>query len=98
MEPEDREARAEFYLQLLYWAFLEIRLAGWDGKSERCASIADAFHNLPALIAALGEDRDVAQEEASFLAALTAEAESGGWGNELQAWQRYALEKISAPE
>jgi len=33
--------------EMMYFAFLEIRLLGWAGKSEQAADLADAFHNLP---------------------------------------------------
>lgn len=98
MQLEDPKARAEFYLRLLYWALLEVRLAGWDGKAERCASIADAFHNLPGLVAALVEGRDVTEEEEALVRALAREAASAGWSDELQAWQRYAAEPREEPE
>ncbi len=32
---------------MLYRALLEIRIAGWDGRAEQVADLADAFHNLP---------------------------------------------------
>jgi hypothetical protein len=33
--------------EMIYYAFLEIRLLGWAGKAEQAADLADAFHNLP---------------------------------------------------
>ena len=33
--------------ELMYWAFLEIRMLGSTGKAEQAADLADAFHNLP---------------------------------------------------
>ena len=74
-----------------------VRLAGWDGNAERCASIADAFHNLPSLVAALSEGRDMAEDDAALIRALTAEAEASGWSDELQAWQRYAVQPEHSP-
>jgi hypothetical protein len=32
---------------MLYMALLEIRTAGWDGRAQQAADLADAFHNLP---------------------------------------------------
>ena len=32
---------------MLYMALLEIRAAGWDGRAQQAADLADAFHNLP---------------------------------------------------
>jgi hypothetical protein len=32
---------------MLYFAFLEIRVLGLKGKSAQAADLADAFHNLP---------------------------------------------------
>ena len=36
--------------EMLYRALLEIRALGWDGKAEQIADLADAFHNLPAML------------------------------------------------
>lgn len=33
--------------KMIYDAFLEIRILGWQGKAEQAADLADAFHNLP---------------------------------------------------
>lgn len=33
--------------RMLYYALLEIRALGHEGKSEQAHSLADAFHNLP---------------------------------------------------
>jgi hypothetical protein len=33
--------------ELIYFAFLEIRLLGYESKSEQASDLADAFHNLP---------------------------------------------------
>lgn len=86
--------RARYYLHMLYWALVEVRLAGWDGKGDRCASIADAFHNLPALIDALQEGADTREAEERFLRELAREAQENGWSDELMAWERYARDRI----
>ena len=33
--------------QMLFMALLEMRAAGWAGKAQQAADLADAFHNLP---------------------------------------------------
>jgi hypothetical protein len=33
--------------EMIYWAFVEIRLLGSTGNAEQAADLADAFHNLP---------------------------------------------------
>ncbi len=33
--------------KMIYHAFIEIRILGWQGKAEQSADLADAFHNLP---------------------------------------------------
>jgi hypothetical protein len=33
--------------EMMYWAFLEMRLLGWSNKAQQAADLADAFHNLP---------------------------------------------------
>lgn len=33
--------------EMIYRAFLEIRILGWNGKTEQAAALADAFHNVP---------------------------------------------------
>jgi hypothetical protein len=33
--------------KMLSFAIIEIRLLGYEGKSEQAADLADAFHNLP---------------------------------------------------
>lgn len=94
MPINEPEQRARYYLHMLYWALVEVRLAGWDGKGDRCASIADAFHNLPALVERLMAGEDAREEEESFARSLAAEAESGGWSSELKAWEHYATERV----
>lgn len=36
--------------QLLYYALLDIRILGWEGKAEQAADIADTFHNMVNLL------------------------------------------------
>ena len=36
--------------RMLYYALLEIRALGYEGKTEQAADLADAFHNLPAYL------------------------------------------------
>ena len=91
---EDPTQRAAYYSKLLYWAFLEIRLAGWDGKSERCASVADALHTLPNIITGLVCGVDVRGEERYFFEGLRKAAEADGWVDDLNAWERWALENV----
>lgn len=33
--------------EMMYRAFLEIRILGWNGKAGQAAALADAFHNVP---------------------------------------------------
>lgn len=35
------------FCEMIYRAFLEIRILGWDGKAAQAAELADAFHNVP---------------------------------------------------
>jgi hypothetical protein len=42
------EAQRQKLCEMLYHAFIELRLLGWSGKAEQAADLADAFHNLPA--------------------------------------------------
>jgi hypothetical protein len=32
---------------LMYLAFLDIRVLGWEGRAAQAGALADAFHNLP---------------------------------------------------
>jgi hypothetical protein len=41
------EQQRAWLTEMIYQAFIEIRLLGWDGKSSQCADLADAFHNIP---------------------------------------------------
>ena len=34
-------------MQLIHFAFTDIRMLAWQKKSEQAADLADAFHNLP---------------------------------------------------
>jgi hypothetical protein len=43
--PTDAQRRS--LCDMLYYALLEMRLLGWEGKSAQAADLADAFHNLP---------------------------------------------------
>ena len=43
--PTDEQKRK--LCRMLYLALLEIRAAGWEGKAQQAADLADAFHNLP---------------------------------------------------
>ncbi len=41
------DAHRKMLSELMYQAFLEVRMLGSTGKSEQAADLADAFHNLP---------------------------------------------------
>jgi hypothetical protein len=41
------DAQREKLCELIYWAFVEVRLLGWGGKPDQAADLADAFHNVP---------------------------------------------------
>src|ERR1051325_6485709 len=43
--PTDAQRRK--LCEMMYYAFVEVRLLGWAGKAEQAADLADAFHNLP---------------------------------------------------
>jgi hypothetical protein len=43
--PTDEQRR--LLCEMMYRAFIEMRILGWGGKSEQAADLADAFHNLP---------------------------------------------------
>jgi hypothetical protein len=43
--PTEQERQA--LSRMLFHALLEIRVLGYEGKSEQAADLADAFHNLP---------------------------------------------------
>jgi hypothetical protein len=43
----------------MHCAFLEIRIAGWEGKPSQAADLADAFHNLPVFLRSDAFDWDV---------------------------------------
>jgi hypothetical protein len=34
-------------LELIHFAFTDLRMLAWQGKTEQVADLADAFHNLP---------------------------------------------------
>lgn len=42
------EGQQKKLCEMMHYAFIEVRLLGWAGKSEQAADLADAFHNLPA--------------------------------------------------
>lgn len=44
------DAERQKLCEMIYRAFLEIRLLGWEEKAEQAASLADAFHNVPAMM------------------------------------------------
>lgn len=44
------------FCEMMYRAFLELRVLGWQGKAEQAADLADAFHNLPVVM--FGDDFD----------------------------------------
>ena len=41
------DAQRKKLSEMMYWAFLEIRLLGSGGKAQQAADLADAFHNVP---------------------------------------------------
>jgi len=41
------EEQRQKLCEMLHRALLEIRILGWQGKSQQAADLADAFHNLP---------------------------------------------------
>lgn len=47
--------------ELLYYAFVQIRLWGWRGDAERAAALADACHNLPLFLWRPGFDWKLAR-------------------------------------
>lgn len=36
----------EMLCDMIHYAFVELRLLGWEGKCEQAADLADAFHNI----------------------------------------------------
>ena len=46
-DPLPTPKQREMLCDMIYHAFVELRLLGWDGHSERAADLADAFHNIP---------------------------------------------------
>lgn len=32
---------------MMHYAFVELRMLGWEGRAEQAAALADTFHNLP---------------------------------------------------
>ena len=43
--PTDEQRR--LLCEMIYRAFVEMRMLGWSGNTEQAADLADAFHNLP---------------------------------------------------
>ena len=41
------DAQRRKLCEMMYHAFVDLRLLGWAGKPEQAADLADAFHNLP---------------------------------------------------
>ena len=41
------EAQRKKLCELTYFALVDIRTLGWEGKAEQAADLADAFRNLP---------------------------------------------------
>jgi aminoglycoside phosphotransferase len=44
------EEQQQKLCRMMFEAFIELRLLGWQGKAEQAADLADAFHNLPAFL------------------------------------------------
>jgi hypothetical protein len=44
------DMQREVLCEMMRRAFLEIRALGWSGRGKEAADLADAVHNLPALI------------------------------------------------
>lgn len=44
------QAQQRLLCDMMYHAFVEIRMAGYQGKAEQAAHLASAFHNLPLLM------------------------------------------------
>lgn len=44
------EQQRQKLCEMIYRAFIEMRILGLQGKSEQVADLADAFHNLPQLL------------------------------------------------
>jgi hypothetical protein len=50
MHPDSKlptDAQRQKLCEMMYQAFLEIRLPGGNGNAEQAGDLADAFHNLP---------------------------------------------------
>ena len=41
------ESQRHQLCNLMYLAFLDIRVLGWEGRAAQAGALADAFHNLP---------------------------------------------------
>ncbi len=50
MKTEPTERQRRLFCEMMYRAFVEMRVLGSQGKSKQAAALADAFHNLPLII------------------------------------------------
>lgn len=41
------DAQRRELCQMMYQAFVELRMLGWEGKTAQAADLVEAFHNLP---------------------------------------------------
>jgi hypothetical protein len=46
-DPLPMEQQRQQLCEMMAWAFIEIRMLGWNGHTQQAADLADAFHNLP---------------------------------------------------
>lgn len=46
-DPLPTEPQRQRLCEMMTWAFVEIRMLGWNGHAQQAADLADAFHNLP---------------------------------------------------
>jgi hypothetical protein len=67
MKRRPSEKQIQKLNELIYYAFIELRILGWEGKAEQAAELADAFHNLPTGMFSENFDWDLFRN--SFLAA-----------------------------
>ncbi len=49
-KPTDKQRKN--LLRMIHEAFIEIRILGFQGKSQQASDLADAFHNLPVYLEA----------------------------------------------
>jgi hypothetical protein len=69
------ERQRQKLCEMIYHALLEMRVLGWGGKAEQAADLADAFHNLPAMLWREGFSLDFFQK---FLEAYRQKYPDGG--------------------